>query len=216
MRQIQSGFDPEIFLSTVSQGRTLLACTANQTIFSQADPANAVFYVQKGDVKIVVTSEQGKEAVVGIVKAGDFFGEGCLLGQPLRLGSALVMSRSIILRVEKAEMVRVLHEEPAFAEVFMTHLLTRNSRVEADLVDHLFNSSEKRLARTLLLLASFGTEGAPQPISPKVTQETLAAIVGTTRPRISHFMNKFRKLGFIDFNGSIQINSSLLTVLLRE
>ncbi len=200
----------------MDHGRTLLTCVVNQTIFLQANPADAVFYVQKGDVKLVVTSKQGKEAVVGIVKTGGFFGEGCLIGQLLRLGSALVMSNSKILRVDRAEMVRVLHAEPAFAAMFMTHLLTRNSRVEADLVDQLFNSSEKRLARTLLLLASFGKGSASQTIKPKVTQETLAAIVGTTRARISFFMNKFRKLGFIEYNESICINSSLLTVLLHD
>lgn len=175
-----------------------------------------MFYVQKGDVKVVVTSEQGKEAVVGIVKAKEFFGEGSLVGQPLRLATATAMTDSEILCVEKPEMVRVLHAEPAFAELFMAHLLTRNSRVEADLVDQLFNSSEKRLARTLLLMASFGTESAPQPITAKVNQETLAAIIGTTRSRVSYFMNKFRKLGFIEYNGQLKVHSSLLTVLLRE
>ena len=209
-------FDPHVFLATVAQGRTVASYGAGQTTFSQADPADAVFYVQSGDVKIVVTSEQGKEAVVAILKSGDFLGEGCLIGQPARLATATAISESEILRVEKAEMVRVLHAQPAFAEVFMAHLLTRNSRAEADLVDQLFNSSEKRLARTLLLMASFGTEGAPLPVRAKVNQDTLAAMVGTTRPRISHFMNKFRKLGFIEYNGDLKVNSSLLTVLLRD
>ena len=209
-------FDPKLFLATVNHGRALTRYDAGQTIFSQADPADAVFYIQKGDVKVVVTSEQGKEAVVAIIKAGDFFGEGCLIGQPARLATATAITQSDIMCVEKAEMVRVLHAEPDFAELFMAHLLTRNSRVEADLVDQLFNSSEKRLARTLLLLASFGTDGAPQPIAAKVSQDTLASMVGTTRPRISHFMNKFRKLGFIDYNGTLKVHSSLLTVLLRD
>jgi CRP-like cAMP-binding protein len=209
-------FDAKAFLSTVGQGRAATTFVAGQTIFAQADEANAVFYLQKGDVKVVVTSEQGKEAVVGIVRAGEFFGEGCLIGQPLRLATATAMTDSEALRVEKPEMVRLLHAEPSFAELFMAHLLTRNSRVEADLVDQLFNSSEKRLARTLLLMASFGQEGAPLPISAKVSQETLAAIVGTTRSRVSFFMNKFRKLGFIEYNGHLQVHSSLLTVLLRE
>ena len=215
-KEPEPAFDPKVFLATVNHGRAATAYVAGQIIFSQADPADAVFYIHKGDVKVVVTSEQGKEAVVGIVKAGEFFGEGCLTGQPLRLATATAITDSEILRVERPEMVRVLHEEPSFAELFMTHLLIRNSRVEADLVDQLFNSSEKRLARTLLLLASFGKEGAPQPIPAKVSQETLAAIVGTTRSRVSFFMNKFRKLGFIDYNGHLKVHSSLLTVLLRE
>jgi CRP-like cAMP-binding protein len=189
---------------------------AGETIFSQSDPADAIFHVQSGDVKIVVTSEQGKEAVVGLLKAGEFFGEGCLTGQPLRLATAVAMTESEIFCVEKAEMIRVLHAEPAFAELFMTHLLTRNSRVEADLVDQLFNSTEKRLARTLLLMANFAKEGEPQAIPGKMSQETLASIVGTTRPRVSHFMNKFRKLGFIDYNGHLKVHSSLLSVLLRD
>lgn len=165
---------------------------------------------------MVVTSEQGKEAVVGIFKAGEFLGEGCLVGQPTRLASAIALTDCRVARTEKADMVRALHAEPAFAELFITHLLSRNSRVEADLVDQLFNSSEKRLARALLLLANFGKDGAPQAITTKVTQDTLAAIVGTTRSRINHFMNKFRKLGFIDFNGHLEVHSSLLTVLLRD
>ncbi len=209
-------FDPQVFLATVALGRTVASYGAGQTIFSQADPADAVFYIQSGDVKIVVTSEQGKEAVVAILKAGDFLGEGCLIGQPARLATATAITQSEILRVEKAEMVHVLHAQSTFAELFMAHLLTRNSRAEADLVDQLFNSSEKRLARTLLLMASFGTEGAPLPVRAKVSQDTLAAMVGTTRPRISHFMNKFRKLGFIEYNGDLKVNSSLLTVLLRD
>ena len=164
----------------------------------------------------MVSSEQGKEAVVGVMSPGEFFGEGCLIGQPLRLATAKAMTESQIVRVSKAEMVRVLHAKPTFAELFMTHLLTRNSRVEEDLVDQLFNSSEKRLARTLLLLANFGQDGGPQPITTPISQETLAEIVGTTRPRVSVFMNKFRKLGFIDYNGHLEIHSSLMSVLLRE
>ena len=163
-----------------------------------------------------MTSEQGKEAVVGLLGQGDFFGEGCLIAQPLRLASATAMTHATVMRVEKAEMIRVLHAEPAFAEVFTAHLLTRNSRVEADLVDQLFNSSEKRLARALLLLANFGKEGRPEPIVTKINQETLADMVGTTRPRVSSFMNKFRKLGFIEYNGDLKVHSSLLSVVLRE
>lgn len=175
-----------------------------------------MFYVQKGKVKIVVTSKQGKEAVVGILGPGEFFGEGCLLGQPLRLATAKVMTDSEIMRVGKAEMIRVLHDEPTFGELFIAHLLTRNSRFEEDLVDQLFNSSEKRLARTLLLLANFGKEGGPLPITTRISQETLAEIIGTTRPRVSHFMNKFRKLGFIDYNGHLRVHSSLLGVMLHD
>ncbi|HEV7545887.1 MAG TPA: Crp/Fnr family transcriptional regulator, partial [Reyranella sp.] len=176
----------------------------------------AVFYIQKGKIKIVVASKQGKEAVIAILGPGDFFGEGCLIGQPLRLATARAMVESEVMRVGKTEMIRVLHAEPAFGELFMAHLLTRNSRIEEDLVDQLFNSSEKRLARTLLILANFGKDGGPQPITTPISQETLAEIIGTTRSRVSQFMNKFRKLGFIEYNGHLQIHSSLLSVILRE
>jgi len=209
-------FDPKVFLATVSQGRTVANYRKGSVIFHQAGPADAVFYVRKGRIKISVESKQGKEAVVALVGADEFFGEGCLIGQPLRLATATAMVDSEVLRVGKAEMVRVMHAEPAFAEMFVAHLLTRNSKVEEDLVDQLFNSSEKRLARTLLLLANFGKEGGPQPITTKISQETLAEIIGTTRPRVSHFMNKFRKLGFIDYNGHLQVHSSLLSVILRD
>ena len=209
-------FDPQAFLATVSQGRTVAKYRKGDLIFRQEDPADAVFYVQKGKIKIVVSSKQGKEAVIAILGAGEFFGEGCLIGQPLRLATARAMADSEVLRVGKAEMVRVLHAEPAFGELFIAHLLTRNSRIEEDLVDQLFNSSEKRLARTLLMLANFGKEEGPQPIATRISQETLAEIVGTTRPRVSHFMNKFRKLGFITYNGTIKIHSSLLSVVLRD
>jgi CRP-like cAMP-binding protein len=209
-------FDPKSFLATVDAGRTISDHRAEEVIFSQGDAADAVFYVARGQVKVVVTSEQGKEAVVGVFGEGDFFGEGCLIGQPLRLATAAAMTASTVMRVDKKEMIRVLHAEPTFAEVFTAHLLTRNSRVEEDLVDQLFNSSEKRLARTLLLLANFGKEGRPEPIATKIKQETLAEMVGTTRPRISFFMNKFRRLGFIEYNGNLQVHSSLLSVVLRD
>ena len=209
-------FDPKVFLATVSQGRTVANYRKGSVIFHQAGPADAVFYVRKGRIKISVESKQGKEAVVALVGADEFFGEGCLIGQPLRLATATAMVDSEVLRVGKAEMVRVMHAEPAFAEMFVAHLLTRNSKVEEDLVDQLFNSSEKRLARTLLLLANFSKEGGPQPITTKISQETLAEIIGTTRPRVSHFMNKFRKLGFIEYNGHLQVHSSLLSVILRD
>jgi CRP-like cAMP-binding protein len=209
-------FDPKAFLATTSRGRTITRYDKGAAVFAQGDPADGVFYVQKGRIKIVVESEQGKEAVVAILGHGEFFGEGCLVGQPLRLATATAMVESDVMRVGKAEMIRVLHAEPSFGEVFTAHLLTRNSRVEADLVDQLFDSSEKRLARTLLMLANFGKEGGPQPITTKISQQTLAEIIGTTRPRVSYFMNKFRKLGFIDYNGHLKVHSSLLTVLLHE
>jgi CRP-like cAMP-binding protein len=209
-------FDPKAFLATVNRGRTIAKYAKDAVVFAQAGPADSVFYIQKGRIKIVVESEQGKEAVVAILGAGEFFGEGCLIGQPLRLATARAMAESEVMRVGKAEMIRVLHAEPAFGELFTAHLLLRNSRVEADLVDQLFNSSEKRLARTLLMLANFGKEGAPQPITHKISQETLAEIIGTTRPRVSYFMNKFRKLGFIDYNGTVKVHSSLLSVILHD
>jgi CRP/FNR family transcriptional regulator, cyclic AMP receptor protein len=212
----ESTFDPKAFLTTVGPGHTVSDLRKNAVVFRQSAAADAVFYIQKGKIKIVVASEEGKEAVVGILSPGEFFGEGCLIGQPLRLATAKAMTESQVVRVDKAEMLRVLHAEPSFAELFMTHLLTRNSRVEEDLVDQLFNSSEKRLARTLLLLANFGQDGGPEPIIIPISQETLAEIIGTTRSRVSVFMNKFRKLGFIEYNGHLEIHSSLLSVLLRE
>jgi len=215
-KTIKPIFDPKTFLATASPGRTVSSYRKNAVIYAQADPADAVFYIQKGKIKIAVASNRGREAVVAILGAGEFFGEGCLIGQPLRLSTATAMVDSEVLRVDKAEMVRVLHAEPAFGELFIAHLLTRNSRIEEDLVDQLFNSSEKRLARTLLILANFGKPGGPQPITTRISQETLAEIIGTTRPRVSHFMNKFRKLGFISYNGHLQVHSSLLSVVLRD
>ena len=209
-------FDPHVFLATVRRGRTTFEYRTGEVIFAQGDPADAVFYIVRGKVKIAVISEQGREAVVAMLGEGDFFGEGCLIAQPLRLATAATLTVATVMRLERAEMIRTLHNEPAFAEVFTAHLLTRNSRVEADLVDHLFNSSEKRLARTLLLLANFGKEGKPEPITTKISQETLAEMVGTTRPRVSLFMNKFRKLGFIEYNGELKVHSSLLSVVLRD
>ena len=209
-------FDPKTFLATVSRGRTVSDYRTDDVVFLQSSPAEAVFYIQKGKIKIVVASKQGKEAVIAILGPGDFFGEGCLIGQPLRLSTARAMIASEVMRVSKAEMIRVLHTEPAFGELFTAHLLTRNSRIEEDLVDQLFNSSEKRLARTLLILANFGKDGGPQPITTPISQETLAEIIGTTRSRVSQFMNKFRKLGFIEYNGHLQIHSSLLSVILRD
>jgi CRP/FNR family transcriptional regulator, cyclic AMP receptor protein len=209
-------FNPTLLLASTGRGRTKFECQSEGVIFSQGDAADSIFYVLRGKIKIVVTSKQGREAVVAVVGEGDFFGEGCLIAQPLRLATAVSMTDATVMRVGKAEMLRLLHAEPDFAEVFTVHLLTRNSRVEADLADHLFNSSEKRLARALLLLANFGKEGRPEPIIAKISQETLAEMIGTTRPRVSFFMNKFRKLGFIEYNGRLQVHSSLLSVILRD
>ena len=209
-------FDPKSFLAKVGEGRSIEGYHKDQIVFSQGDPADAVFYIQSGKVKVTVVSEQGKEAVVAILGTNDFFGEGCLAGQARRIATVLTMMDSVIVRLEKAAIVRVIHQEPAFSEMFIAHLLGRTIRVEADLVDQLFNSSEKRLARLLLLLANFGKEGKPEPIIAKISQETLAEMIGTTRSRVSFFMNKFRKLGFIDYNGGIHVHSSLLNVVLHE
>ncbi len=209
-------FDPKVFLSKVNGGQGIFNYGKDQIVFRQGDPSDSVFYIQSGQVKKTVVSEQGKEAVVALLGAGDFFGEGCLAGEARRLSTVAALTKSLIARISKADITRVIHEEPAFAELFISHLLARNSRVEEDLVDQLFNSSEKRLARTLLLLANFGKEGRPEPIIAKVSQETLAEMIGTTRSRVSFFMNKFRKLGLIDYNGSIEIHSSLLNVVLRD
>src|SRR6478609_4138164 len=209
-------FDPDLLLATAGRGRTKLEYQSEGVVFSQGDAADSIFYILRGKIKIVVTSKQGREAVVALLGEGDFFGEGCLIAQPLRLATAVSMTNATVMRVKKAEMLRLLHAEPDFADVFTVHLLTRNSRVEADLADHLFNSSEKRLARALLLLANFGKEGRPEPIIAKISQGTLAEMIGTTRPRVSFFMNKFRKLGFIKYNGRLQVHSSLLSVVLRD
>jgi len=209
-------FDLAEFLTKGNGGRTTGEYHTDDPIFVQGDAANAVFYIKKGEVKLTVLSKQGKEAVVAILMHGDFFGEGCLAGQPLRMASAIAMSECSVTKVEKAEVLRLLHEEPSFSELFTAHLLSRNIKIEEDLVDQLFNSSEKRLARVLLLLANFGKEGVPQTVIPKISQETLAGIVGTTRSRVSFFMNRFRKLGFIHYNGGLQIHSSLLNIVLHD
>jgi CRP/FNR family cyclic AMP-dependent transcriptional regulator len=212
----QHPFNLKTFLSTVNGGRAIASYRKNQKIFSQGDKADSVFYVQEGKVKVCVLSEQGKEAVVALHGRGDFFGEGCLTGQPLRLATVVAMTDCVIMRLEKGAIVRVLHDEPKFSEMFMTYLLTRNARVEEDLVDQLFNSSEKRLARTLLLMANFGKDGRQETAIAKVSQETLADLIGTTRSRVSTFMNKFRKLGFIHYNGDLQVHNSLLNVVLHD
>jgi CRP/FNR family transcriptional regulator, cyclic AMP receptor protein len=208
-------FSVHTFLSTVDGGRTVASYRKNQKIFSQGEPADSVFYIRDGKVKVYVVSEQGKEAVVALHGNEDFFGEGCLTGQPLRLATAVAMTECVIMQLDKVAIVRVLHDEPKFSEMFMSYILARNARVEEDLVDQLFNSSEKRLARVLLLMAQFGKEGKPEPVI-AVSQETLAEMVGTTRSRVSTFMNKFRKLGFIDYNGNLEVHNSLLNVVLRD
>jgi CRP/FNR family cyclic AMP-dependent transcriptional regulator len=209
-------FDLEAFLSGAGRGITKSAHEGDEVIFSQGEAADSIFYIHKGQLKLTVRSAQGKEAVVAILGSGDFFGEGCLTGQPRRMATANAMTECLITRVGKAAMVRKLHDEPEFSEKFMSHLLTRNIRVEADLVDHLFNSSEKRLARMLLILANFGKEGKPEPVIAKVSQEMLAEMIGTTRSRVSFFMNKFRKLGLIDYNGHLEVHRSLLNVVLHD
>ena len=209
-------FDVKVFLNTVEGGRSVSNYRKNQKVFAQGAAADSVFYIQDGQVKLSVISELGKEAVVALPGKEDFFGEGCLSGQSLRLATAAAMTDCVIMRLDKAAIVRVLHEEPKFSEMFLAYILSRNARVEADLVDQLFNSSEKRLARLLLLMANFGKEGRPEPVIAKVSQETLAEMVGTTRSRVSFFMNRFRKLGFIQYNGNLEIHNSLLNVVLHD
>jgi CRP-like cAMP-binding protein len=204
------------FLAKVGAGKTILEFHRNQNIFLQGSAADSVFYLQKGRVKLTVISEQGKEAVVGILEPGQFFGEGCLNGHPRRLATTTAMEDCLITAITKEAMIAVLHDEPAFSELFMTYLLSRNSRIEEDLIDQLFNSSERRLARLLLLLANFGKEGAPLAISPNISQETLAEMIGTTRSRVSFFLNKFRKMGLIDYNGKIEVHASLLNAVLHD
>ena len=209
-------FDPAEFLETAAKGRVIAKHGPKDIIFSQGDPANSVFYLKKGKVKVSVISPQGKEAVVGILSEDEFLGEGCLIGQPKRLATATAMTECITMQVERTEIQRVLRDEPAFSQMFVSHILSNSARVEEALIDQLFNSTEKRLARVLLLLANFGKEGRPEPITGKISQETLAEMIGTTRSRVSHFMNKFRDLGFIDYNGHLEVHSSLLSVLLND
>ena len=210
-------FDPKSFLAKVGDGRTIVKYRKGQVVFAQGDPADAVFYIQKGKVKVTVVSDRGKEAVIAILGPDEFCGEGCLAGQPRRMATVTAMTECTIMRLEKASIVQVLQREPEFSGIFISHLLARTIRVEEDLVDQLFNSSEKRLARLLLLLANFGKEGRPEPIIAELSQETLAEMVGTTRSRVSFFMNKFRRLGFIDYNGrGLEVHSSLLNVVLHD
>jgi CRP/FNR family cyclic AMP-dependent transcriptional regulator len=209
-------FNPQTLMTQIGDGKTILDCKEGQIIFVQGDAAAAIFYIQKGGVKLTVVSKPGREAVLALLGPGDFFGESSLTAQPRYMKSAMAISESTIIRVEKQAMIRLLRQEPAFSELFMTHLLSRNIRIEEDLVDQLFNSSEKRLARILLLLANFGKEGKPEPLIAKISQETLAEMIGTTRSRVSFFMNKFRKLGFIEYNGGLYVHSSLLNVILLD
>ncbi len=209
-------FDPNAFLATIGEGRKSLSFPKKRGIYAQGDPADSIFYIQKGKIRLVVVSKTGKEATIGIVSEKNFFGEGSLAGQLLRMGSAVAMTDCQILRIEKKAMIDVLHREQTLSDLFVGYLLARNIRYEEDLVDQLFNSSEKRLARVLLMLAHFGKEGAPETVVPKISQETLAEMVGTTRSRVSFFMNRFRKLGFIEYNGSIEVHSSLLNVVLHD
>lgn len=216
MRRVR--FDPQAFLAKANGGRTVTRYRRNSRVFAQGDPADSVYYIQDGKVKLSVVSRQGKEAVVAILGAGDFLGEGCLAGQLVRMATAVAMSECSIMRLARREMIRVLKEQPGFSELFVAHLLSRNIKIEEDLVDQLFNSSEKRLARVLLLLANFGKPGSPKLVIPRISQETLAEIIGTTRSRVSFFMNRFRRLGFIDYDGggSLEVHSSLLTIVLSE
>jgi CRP/FNR family transcriptional regulator, cyclic AMP receptor protein len=215
-RTSKASFDPKIFLAKVGEGKTISEYQKDQVVFSQGEVADAVYYIQKGKLKLTVTSEHGKEAVIAILGPGDFFGEGCLNGHPLRIATTTAVDECVVTRIAKAAMIATMHKEPEFSELFMAYLLARNGRIEEDLIDQLFNSSEKRLARLLLLLANFGKEGRPQPIVGKISQETLAEMIGTTRSRVSFFMNKFRKLGLIEYNGKLEVHNSLLNVVLND
>jgi len=209
-------FNPVAYLAKSGNARNITKYRKNQIVFSQGDAADAVYYIQKGKVKITVLSERGKEAVVCMLGPDEFFGEGCIAGQAARISTAVTTIETVIVRIDRGEIVRLLHEQPAFSEIFVDHILKRSMRIEADLVDQLFNSSERRLARLLLLLANYGQEGAPIPILAKISQETLAEMIGTTRSRVSHFMNKFRKLGLISYNGHIEVHKSLLNLVLHD
>ena len=212
----KDSFDAKVFLAKVGVGKTILEFHKNQKVFEQGETADTVFYIQTGKVKLTVLSEQGKEAVVAILEPKQFFGEGCMNGHKLRISTAIAIEDCVITSITKAAMIATIHNEPKFSELFMAYLLSRNSRIEEDLIDQLFNSSERRLARLLLLLANFGKEGSPQSINPNISQATLAEMIGTTRSRVSHFMNRFRKLGLISYNGHIEVHSSMLNAVLHE
>ncbi len=209
-------FNPQKFLAEVGKGKTTLTCPKKRILFSQGDTADAVFYIQTGKVKLTVISSEGKEAIIAILEPGAFFGEGCLAGQLVCMATAAAMEKSTLVRIDKQAMIRVLHDEPSFSELFLAYLLSRNIRIQEDLVDQLFNSSEKRLARVLLLLAHFGKDGKSVPIILKISQDMLAEMIGTTRSRVNFFMNKFRKLGFVDYNGGVHVHSSLLNIVLHD
>jgi CRP/FNR family transcriptional regulator, cyclic AMP receptor protein len=215
-KPIKDFLDARASLTRVGPGKKVIEFEKNQNVYVQGEVADTVFYIQEGKIKLTVLSDQGKEAVVGILEPGQFFGESCLNGQKLRISTTTTMEHSVITAIAKAAMIKALHDEPAVSELFLAYLLRRNSRIEEDLIDQLFNSSERRLARLLLLLANFDKEGTAQPISPDINQETLAEMIGTTRSRVSFFMNKFRKLGFIDYNRHIEVNSSLLSAILHD
>lgn len=212
----RSKFDLKTFLSTINGGRTIVAAPKKQTIFTQGDSSDSVFYIRRGKIKLTVLAKNGKEATIGILSEGDFFGEGCLAAQPLRMCTATAMTDCMVMRIDKKSIVEVIHRERTFSDMFIAYLLTRNIRYEEDLVDQLFNSSEKRLARILLLLAHFGKDEKPEVAIPKISQETLAEMVGTTRGRVNFFMNRFRKLGFVRYNGELEVHPSLLSVVLHD
>jgi CRP/FNR family transcriptional regulator, cyclic AMP receptor protein len=214
--ETNGGFDPDIFLAKTGAGRSTAEFADGQIVFGQGDPADAVYFIRQGKIKITVVSRRGKEAMVGILEAGNFFGEAVLTGQEIRTSIATTIDTCLLVRLPTQEMRRILHKEPIFSGFFIAHLLSRNLRIEEDLVDQLFNSSEKRLARMLLLLSNYGKEGKPIPVVPNVTQEMLAEMIGTTRSRVSFFMNKFRKMGFISYNGTLQVHSSLLNIVLHD
>lgn len=216
VRNRATPFNPQTFLAKVGHGKTTEQAPIRHVFFSQGDAANAVFYVKDGRVKLTVVSQQGKVAVVGILERGDFFGEGCLGGQQVCMATATALDASMIVRIDKVAMIQVLHDESSFCQLFMAYLLSRNVRIQADLVDHLFNSAEKRLARILLVLAHYGKEGKPEPVIPKISQDMLADMIGTTRSRVSLFLNKFKKLGFINYNGRMEVHSSLLNIVLHD
>ncbi len=212
-----AGFNPEAFLATAGLGRRIVTLEKNAAVYAQGDPADAIFYVQRGRLRVTVTSSSGKEATIALVGAGEFLGEACMVSaHPVHLATATAMSDCALLKISKAEIVRVLHEQQELSDMFVSFLLTKNARIQADLVDQLFNSSEKRLARILLLLAQFGKESKPETVVPKISQEVLAEMIGTTRSRVSFFMNRFRKLGFIDYNGQIRVHNTLLNIFLQE
>jgi CRP-like cAMP-binding protein len=216
MKTIAERFKEQDFLARLGTGKSTARYSPKKLIFRQGEPADSIFYIEKGRVKLELVSDRGKEAVVGVLGPGDFIGEGCLAGQPLRMSTAVPMTDSSVVKIGKTAMTQALHDDPAFSEIFLAYVLIRNIRIQEDLADHLFNSSEKRLARVLLMLANYGKDSQPDLVIEKISQETLAEMIGTTRSRVSYFMNKFRKLGFIKYNGGLEVHSSLLTIVLSD